>query len=1348
MIKKFKKALYFVLIMAVIAVCATAVACTDEKTEEVTVTYVYGNGNEDYVATLTKGGKAVEPSNPVRDGYNFVCWTLLGEDTAYDFDTPVEQNIILTAKWEEKGGEIQDKTVRVRWDGGDSAEFVFDKPVVSNILVGTEVKFSLRISPYYVGEPTVKAGSVVLTPVNGKYTFTVSAAVTVRVSGLTREDMNISGSGREKNPFIIRNASQLKAFTDYVNSGDKTYSDAYVALDADIDMNGFGLTPIGTQSKQFTGVFDGRNHVVKNFTVESEDGTYGFFGVIAQGAVKNLIIETDITVETVEKQHYLIGGVVGYCISGDVIGCTYKGDIKVVSTIKPDESYKVYVGGISGFVQGYKTDYTGTVSYCNVVSDITSEGKEAVYTVGGIVGALHGSSEGTPAYVHNCVYSGNIGGKNIMSGGIVGYLRDRSSVTFCISYGTVHAQCDLQYVAAGAIAGVGDNETVIAYCASTAKTESLGEAHDYETSDLTGIIYEDAYSSVSSKKSVTIDSYYSETGIVNENGKDYSLDNFDDVSSLLGLDKTEWTFSDGKIVPLDNGEAKNISVTVNFGRELTMTGADGQPLTQETDNVIMTDYGPLYWIYETNGMNAFTADDGTVSYGFFFDSECKIRVPSCMLVTKDLTFYVGFADYSPVAGEFYTVIDGNELKLLFDDNGKLTVSAGAMVANYMYVYDGEKILIKDGDFAEFDSYFAKIGQQYGWSLTTDYYAEKSADGLVIYDIVFFQKDNQNLPAIKAVAGNAAMGVWYDDENAVYTFLADGTGKKVSADGLTTEGFTYICNGSSLTYNIGNTVIRATMDGDVISSATESFRISRFDAFRGGWESEYSTKTTIKFDGMGSVNYKDTEYEYTITEGKAVFGNLSAYFNDSGLLVLEDSANKTVFGMEGSFMGFWKENLLDYWMILNGITKDGYGTGIDSYGITFTYAPMVDGLIYRYYRTQYYGSFSVNISEKGEEMLYLDGFMPSSGMFVDDFNMGYIDPFEGTWNCGDGISYSFNGEGAYDIYYTSSEGLWQVQGFVTVTENGVDTEVRYYYNKATATATFNYKNAAFTARLDGKRITVNGNVCAAPDEISFYAYGNENIKLEFNGKATVNKGKATLTIGGTAEEYDYTVSDDGEVTTAALTKNGTVFYTFIIDGRGITLSGETDIPLGIYHALAGKKFIVGGIYIEIGYLNADGEGTAFLGEDTVSVYYVDNEFLSLYYGTEFLYYVKYHDENNALLTDGMGRVSGVITVPDGLEGVYRAENGDQITLDGTSNGGTVIIGGTEIPVDAEVEMTVDGETQVYVYTLIDGEYYVCEKADDGEGTVYEKIYKISLSAEENSVKYETEDGKIIYLTEVA
>ena len=66
--------------------------------EMITITFNTDGGTIIANAIIEKGNKVEIPSNPVREGYTFIEWTLNGN--IFDFETVVTENIELVAKWE------------------------------------------------------------------------------------------------------------------------------------------------------------------------------------------------------------------------------------------------------------------------------------------------------------------------------------------------------------------------------------------------------------------------------------------------------------------------------------------------------------------------------------------------------------------------------------------------------------------------------------------------------------------------------------------------------------------------------------------------------------------------------------------------------------------------------------------------------------------------------------------------------------------------------------------------------------------------------------------------------------------------------------------------------------------------------------------------------------------------------------------------------------------------------------------------------------------------------------------------------------------------------------------------
>ena len=90
-------------------------ACYDinENTEIVLVMLDYQNGQEMTIVEIIKGGKMTEPPKPLKQGYKFVGW--FNNDSKYKFDSEVNENVTLTAKWE------KDKTAISQNNKNDSS---------------------------------------------------------------------------------------------------------------------------------------------------------------------------------------------------------------------------------------------------------------------------------------------------------------------------------------------------------------------------------------------------------------------------------------------------------------------------------------------------------------------------------------------------------------------------------------------------------------------------------------------------------------------------------------------------------------------------------------------------------------------------------------------------------------------------------------------------------------------------------------------------------------------------------------------------------------------------------------------------------------------------------------------------------------------------------------------------------------------------------------------------------------------------------------------------------------------------------------------------------------------------
>lgn len=123
---------------------------------------------------------------------------------------------------------------------------------------------------------------------------------------------NTEGLVREGNAYYIPTLAALEWVRDYINDSN-TGEGEHFYLTADIVMSGKyydggeSWKPIGTESKQFTGVFDGAGHRIVGLYLKSNDMFQGLFGYVgAGGKIQNLGV-ADGSVAA----RYRVGGIAG-----------------------------------------------------------------------------------------------------------------------------------------------------------------------------------------------------------------------------------------------------------------------------------------------------------------------------------------------------------------------------------------------------------------------------------------------------------------------------------------------------------------------------------------------------------------------------------------------------------------------------------------------------------------------------------------------------------------------------------------------------------------------------------------------------------------------------------------------------------------------------------------------------------------------------------------------------------------------------------------------------------------------------------------------------------------------------
>lgn len=270
-----------------------------------------------------------------------------------------------------------------------------------------------------------------------------------------------TGDGSSDNPFKIRCIEDLVAFARNVNNG-TTYSGQYIELVRDLDFNsifsysnfkskytydgkgyvpgessdttikelcttGEGFIPIGPISfnSTFRGIFDGKNHEIKNIYINCNTGNVGLFGYIYKSTVKNVGLSGSIN-----GGGYSIGGICGSAYSSTIDNCYNKANITTTKSIA--------AAGI--LAKG--NDQNNIISNCYNTGDITTDGY-----AGGING------DAGFKLIYNCYNTGTIFGGKQPAGGIAGR---GSVIKNCYNTGIVTANNDA--------AGIGHITKVLNCC--------------------------------------------------------------------------------------------------------------------------------------------------------------------------------------------------------------------------------------------------------------------------------------------------------------------------------------------------------------------------------------------------------------------------------------------------------------------------------------------------------------------------------------------------------------------------------------------------------------------------------------------------------------------------------------------------------------------------------------------------------------------------------------------------------------------------------------------------------------------------------------------------------------------
>jgi len=207
-------------------------------------------------------------------------------------------------------------------------------------------------------------------------------------------------------------------------------------LTRDIDLSGAEWTPIGyTDSSatggkfwcgQFSGIFDGQGHVVKDITITRN--TFGYNGLFGTADGAN-IINTGVEDTNINVDGYA-GGICGQ-YSGTIKNCYHTGNISVSNS-----TYAYDAGGICGFSCA---SFNDCYNVGNISADASVSNNDGV-SAGGICGTNNGGGimnncYNTGAISASCKYIGYDSTYISAAGGICGKSTYSHDITDCYNTG-------------------------------------------------------------------------------------------------------------------------------------------------------------------------------------------------------------------------------------------------------------------------------------------------------------------------------------------------------------------------------------------------------------------------------------------------------------------------------------------------------------------------------------------------------------------------------------------------------------------------------------------------------------------------------------------------------------------------------------------------------------------------------------------------------------------------------------------------------------------------------------------------------------------------------------------------
>ena len=432
------------------------VLTADWTANEYIVSFITGNGNTEHPITVTYDSPYILPELK-QVGYTFDGWTYNG-NLITDSTWSIATDCTLTAKW-----TANKYTISLNANGGNvspaSMEIEYGNPFTLPVATNSYGAF---IGWFY--------NDIQITDSNGNSLYDWTYATDIELT--TSWTIEISS---------VKDLQQLY-----------TYPNGYFELKNNLDISLMEWTPVGTETKPFTGQINGGNFSINGLKItqfQKSQKYYGFIGYASSGKLFDLTFtNVNINLPTITNSIF-VGGAIAKNENAALENIIVSGNIVIANH---SSSYESYAGGLVGY--SMTDDIRNCVNCANVIAKNVAGGligykketaeinhfaknKNSGNISAGIAGGLIG--DGILCFASECENSGIVTGKNY-AGGIIGRSDSVSIVEKCLNIGNIITTSDTNYLYEGA-GGIVGAITII-------NTDYFGKASSIKNSYNTGTI--------------------------------------------------------------------------------------------------------------------------------------------------------------------------------------------------------------------------------------------------------------------------------------------------------------------------------------------------------------------------------------------------------------------------------------------------------------------------------------------------------------------------------------------------------------------------------------------------------------------------------------------------------------------------------------------------------------------------------------------------------------------------------------------------------------------------------------------------------------------------------------------